>query len=60
MGKASEAVPLFREELKDMRERHGAEHEETIGSARNLRNVLLELGDQNGAAALDAEFELLS
>ena len=57
MGDLAGATPLFREALAGLRDLDGpAAHAKTLDSARNLRNALLELGDDAGAAALASEY----
>ena len=56
-GDPAGATLLFREALAGLRDLDGpAAHTKTLDSARNLRNALLELGDDAGAAALASEY----
>ena len=57
-GDLEGAAILFREELEGCAERLGRSDKETLDSARNLMDLLLEMGASEEAEALAANYSL--
>ena len=55
-GKIAEAIPLFTEELEGRVSLHGMAHEETLGSAKHLVELLRNADQQDEADALPARY----